>query len=215
MNDHVTEYIDREVFANTMLDKYYQKAPNSVVSDIGAGFGFMKPKIESIGGVWQPFDYYKKHEEITVWDLNKPEPTSAKKAGTVIFLEVLEHLSNPSLALNNIVNHMEQGAHIILTTPNPRSSKSVINLFQKGSLYSFQEKHIKEHHVFTPWEHVVRFLLETNGFEVLEYGIIDLNYQKRKPGNLKDRFKIMMERYIERKHPKSKGLSYGLVAKKI
>lgn len=215
MTNSIKEYIDREIFANTMLDKYYKKAPNEVVSDIGAGFGFMKSKIESLGKEWQPFDYYKKMEEITIWDLNRSEPPSVKKAGMVVFLEVLEHLSNPGLALKNIADHMAKGGYIILTTPNPRSSKSVINLFTKGTLYSFQEKHIKEHHVFTPWEHVVRFLLETAGFEILEYSIVDLNYQKRKPGNFKDRFKIMAERYIEKKHQKSKGLSYGLVAKKL
>jgi 2-polyprenyl-3-methyl-5-hydroxy-6-metoxy-1,4-benzoquinol methylase len=214
MKDSINEYINREVFANMMLDKYYQEAPNDIVSDIGAGFGFMKAKIESLEKQWQPFDYYKKHEEITVWDLNETAPNLAKKAGMVVFLEVLEHLSNPGLALKNIADHMEQGAFIILTTPNPRSSKSVINLYKKGALYSFQEKHIKEHHVFTPWEHVVRFLLESTGFEVLEYGVVDLNYRKRKPGNFKDRFKIIIERYIERKHPKSKGLSYGIVARK-
>ncbi len=214
MKDKITEYMNREVFANAMLDKYYKEAPNHIVSDIGAGFGFMKAKIKSLNRNWQPFDFYKKHEEITVWDLNNPEPTTAKKAGMVVFLEVLEHLSNPELALKNISNHMEQGAYIILTTPNPRSSKSIINLFRKGALYSFQEKHIREHHVFTPWEHVVEFFLEKVGFELLEYAIVDLNYQKRKPGNLKDRFKIMIERYIEKRNQKSKGLSYGMVARK-
>lgn len=48
-------YKNRACFANAMLDRYYAKAPSVVVSDIGAGFGHMKGKIESINGVWQPF----------------------------------------------------------------------------------------------------------------------------------------------------------------
>lgn len=212
--DNIKEYLNREVFAHQMLDKYHEKAPNVIVSDIGAGFGFMQDKILSLKKDWQPFDFYKKHEKITIWDLNNPEPKTAKKAGMVVFLEVLEHLSNPQLALHNISNHLEQGGYLILTTPNPRSSKSIFNLFKRGTLYSFQEKHIEEHHVFTPWEHIVRFLLENAGFEVLEYSIVDLNYQHRKPENLKDRLKIMIERYMERRNQKNKGLSYGLVARK-
>ena len=210
----IDTYNNRAVFANEMLDKYFSKAPNKVISDIGAGYGHMQQKIEAIGAQWQPFDYYQKMENSTIWDLNDEMPSSSKKAGIAVFLEVLEHLSNPLLSLQHIADHLEDGGYLILTTPNPQSSKNIINLALKGTLYAFQEKHLEEHHVFTPWEHIVRFFLEKSGFEVIEYAVVDTAYTKRKKTSLKGTFKYMLERILEKRNPKAKGMSYGLVAVK-
>ncbi len=203
---------DRETFANAMIDKYFQSLPNDVVSDIGSGWGHMKTKIKESGFKWQPFDYVRKIPEATIWDLNNPVPIDSKNAGGVIFLEVLEHLANPLLALKNIYDHMDKNGVLVLTTPNPQSSKNTLNLFLKGSLYAFQPKHLKEHHVFTPWEHIVKFYLENLGFEVVEYGIVDTHYKNYKPKNIKEFIKKRMENYIEKRNEKAQGMSYGLVA---
>ena len=212
MATKIDTYDNRAVFANEMLDKYFSKAPNKVVSDIGAGYGHMKQKIDAIGAEWQPFDYYQKIEKSTIWDLNDEMPKTSKKAGTAVFLEVLEHLPNPLLSLKNIADHIEQGGYLILTTPNPQSSKNIINLVLEGTLFAFQEKHLEEHHVFTPCEHIVRFFLENTGFEILEYAAVDIAYTKRKKTSLKDGFKFLLERFLEKRNPKAKGMSYGLVA---
>ena len=181
--EELKEFYNRADFANAMLDTYFGSAPNKVISDIGAGFGHMQSKVEGIGGVWQPFDYFKKMDWSIIWDLNNPCPTDTSKAGMVVFLEVLEHLPNPLLSLQHISNHMVVNGILILTTPNPQSSKNRLNLLLKGSLYAFQEKHLIEHHVFTPWEHIVKFHLESVGFKVLEYAIVDTSYQNRKTIN--------------------------------
>lgn len=198
-----------------MLDKYYATSPNATISDIGSGFGLMQGKVESLGAQWQPFDYVRKIEQSVIWDLNNSCPSEAKKAGTVLFLEVLEHLPNPLLSLQNIANHMELGGVLILTTPNPSSSQNTVNLFLKGRLYSFQEKHLVEHHVFTPWEHIVKFFLENCGFEILEYGIVDISNQFNRNSNVKGFIKRRIESFIEYRNPKAKGMSYGMVARKI
>lgn len=215
MNKEFKEFCNRAEFANTMLDSYCKEVPNKVISDIGAGYGHMQHKIESIGGIWQPFDYVKKMDFSIIWDLNNEVPNEVKKAGIVIFLEVLEHLENPFLGIQHIANHIEKGGILILSTPNPQSSKNRLNLLLKGTLYAFQEKHLQEHHVFTPWEHIVRFYLKQNGFEILEYAIVDTAYIKQKPTTFKGYVKYYLERFIEMNSPKSKGMSYGLVAKKI
>lgn len=208
-------YKDRAQFAHEMLHRYIEKAPNNVVSDIGAGYGHMQHKIESLGCVWQPFDYYKKMDYTLVWDLNYPCPPNTSKAGLVVFLEVLEHLDNPLLSLNHISNHMEKDSILILTTPNPQSSKNRLNLLLKGTLYAFQEKHLKENHVFTPWEHIVSHFLVKSGFKIVEYATIDTAYIKVRPTSLKGFIKYLLERIIEKMNPKSKGMSYGLVAIKV
>lgn len=208
----IENYLNRSEFAYAMLDTYSATFPSTIISDIGAGFGHMKQKIEAVGGVWQPFDYVKKMETSIIWDLNNPAPTNVSKAGVVIFLEVLEHLNNPFLALQNISNHMEKNGVLIMTVPNPQSSKNTLNLFLKGTLYAFQEKHLKENHVFTPWEHIVQYFLEQNGFEVVKYASVDTTYRKRKSTSVKDWFKIKIENFIEYRNPKAIGMSYGLVA---
>lgn len=210
----IETFENRSVFANIMLERYINACPNNIVSDIGAGFGHLRGKVESLGAVWQPFDYIKKTEKTIIWDLNNSAPKNLEKAGMVVFLEVLEHLANPLLGLQNISAHMQPGAHLILTTPNPRSSKNTVHLLLKGKLYAFQEKHLDEHHVFTPWEHIVQYFLEKSGFEMLEYSIVDTAYISRKPENIKDLIKKGAERILEKRNPKNRGMSYGMVAKK-
>lgn len=215
MKVKIKVYNHRSIFANEMLDKYFNTAPNAIVSDIGAGFGHMQSKIESLGATWQPFDYVRKIDKSIIWDLNNTCPSEAKKAGTVVFLEVLEHLGNPQLSLENITNHIEKEGILILTTPNPSSSQNTVSLLLKGRLFSFQEKHLVEHHVFTPWEHIVKYFLENCGFEILEYAIVDVSNQFNRNSNIKDFFKRRLEAFIESRNPKAKGMSYGIVARKI
>ena len=213
--DKIETYRNRANFAKTMLDRYYSKSPNLVVSDIGAGFGHMKDKIESLGRKWQPFDYVPKMDFSIIWDVNEPAPINTKKAGIVIMLEVLEHLPNPRCSLKNIADHMEKGSYLILSTPNPQSSKNRLHLLLKGTLYAFQQKHLEEYHVFTPWEHIVTQFLKEAGLEIQEYAIVDTKYKERNTTSLKDWFKKRIENFIERRSPLSKGMSYGIVAKKL
>jgi len=42
----IETFKNRGEFTNAMLDKYYAKTPNTVISDIGAGFGHTKEKIK-------------------------------------------------------------------------------------------------------------------------------------------------------------------------
>ncbi len=206
-----TIYSHRVEFANQKLEQLIQLAPNKIVSDVGAGFGHMKEKIEGLGATWQPFDYFKKMEKSIIWDLNTPAPTTVEKAGIVVFLEVLEHLSNPLTGLINIRNHIEKGGYLLLTVPNPAWSKSRLNLLFKGALFSFQPKHLEEHHVFTPWFHIVEYFLKENDFELLEYAIID---EPANPKTIKEKIKRSLESFIESRDIRSKGVSYGIVAVK-
>jgi hypothetical protein len=164
--------IDRGNWAELKLSEVINKLPNKTVSDIGSGFGWFRPIVEKYNLKWQPFDYVKKIEESTIWDLNNPAPENTEKPGFVVFMEVLEHLSNPELGIRNISNHIEKGGYMVLTTPNPLSAESKLTLFFKNNLYAFQPKHLIEHHVYVPLPHIVQFHLENNGFEILEVATI-------------------------------------------
>lgn len=164
--------LDRGQWAELKLSEVVDKLPNSTVSDIGSGFGWFGPIIKKYNLNWQPFDYVKKIEESTIWDLNNSVPENKKRPGFVVFLEVLEHLSNPELGIRNISNHIENGGYMVLTTPNPFSAESKFTMLFKNNLYAFQPKHLIEHHVYVPLPHIVQFHLENNGFRVLELATI-------------------------------------------
>ncbi|MFY0714767.1 hypothetical protein J1D01_13910 [Seonamhaeicola sp. NFXS20] len=50
---------------------------------------------------------------------------------------------------------------------------------------------------------------------MLEYAIVDVEYKSKKATSLKDWIKAKIEAYIEHRNPLAKGMSYGIVAKKI
>lgn len=160
--------LDRGQWAEVKLKQVIDQLPNKTVSDIGAGFGWFQPIAKQFQLEWQPFDYIRKIPESTLWDLNNPAPHNAIQPGFVVFLEVLEHLSNPELGIRNIANHIEKGGFMVVSTPNPLSAASKFSMVFKNRLYAFQEKHIVEHHVYVPLPHIVQFHLENNGFEVIE-----------------------------------------------
>lgn len=163
---------NRGEWAEIKLAEVVDKLPNKVVSDIGSGFGWFRPIVEKFNLQWQPFDYVKKIEESTIWDLNDTAPENVKSPGFVIFMEVLEHLANPELGIRNISNHINKGGFMVVTTPNPFSAQSKLSFLFKNNLYAFQPKHLAEHHVYVPLPHVVKFHLENNGFEILEEATI-------------------------------------------
>lgn len=210
--------INRKQWAERKLTQYYKNSPNIIVSDIGAGFGWFGSKVENLKLQWQPFDYIQKIPETIIWDLNNPSPKNVSKAGFVIFLEVLEHLANPELGIKNIANHIKKGGYIALSTPNPCHSKSKLTLLLKGYLYTFQPKHLKEHHVFVPWPHIVQFYLENHGFEILEYATIQkYSFPKFRfhYNYLKGIIKYLLEKFLEIIDAKAKGVTQVFFAKKV
>lgn len=164
--------LDRGQWAEAKLKQVIDQLPNKTISDIGAGFGWFQPIAKQFQLEWQPFDYIKQIDQTIIWDLNIPAPITAKKPGFIVFLEVLEHLSNPELGIRNIANHIESGGYIAITTPNPLSAASKFSILFKNALYAFQEKHIIEHHVYVPLPHIVKFHLENNGCEIIEMATI-------------------------------------------
>jgi SAM-dependent methyltransferase len=200
--------LDRGQWAELKLSEVVAKLPNTIVSDIGSGFGWFKPVVDKFNLQWQPFDYVKKIEESTIWDLNNPAPEQAKSPGFVVFMEVLEHLSNPELGIRNISNHIATGGFMVITTPNPLSAQSKFSLLFKHNLYAFQPKHLIEHHVYVPLPHVVKFHLENNGFEILEVatiGNIQLKKFKISIHYIKDLIGFLFLKFFVLLKPESKG----------
>lgn len=210
--------LTRGKWAEERLQKLLPTAPSNIVSDIGYGFAWMRDPVESLGGRWQGFDQILKAPGVLSWDLDGPAPGECPRPGVILLMEVLEHLSNPQIALHNIAEHLLPGGYMVMTSPNPAWSRSRVYALNHGVPYSFTPRHIREHHVFTTWPHIVEFMLRSSGFKVLEYVTISGGLSRGASSYPIDRAKTLaiavLCRLIELADPTSRGYTLGMVARK-
>ena len=205
-------------FAFATLQALMPSLPSKVVFDIGAGDAPMK-RIESIGLSWHGFDL-KSSPEISHWDLNSPCPKTELSAGAAILLDVIEHCVNPGLVLQNVSAVLHPNGRLILTTPNPRWSRSRIHSLFFGYPTCFTQSDLDtNHHVFTPWPHIMEKMLHDAGFEIDDYVTLDgktrlldrpISYSY--PAKCILRLGLMA---IEQLDSSACGMSYGLIARKV
>jgi SAM-dependent methyltransferase len=215
----VSLILSRYDYAHQCLQELLPLAPSNIVIDIGAGGGEMRSLTEASGGKWQGFDLHPQSPEICFWDLDLPAPTEYESAGIVILLDVVEHLNNPWLAVRHLVDILLPEGFLILTTPNPHWSRSRFYALAKGNLACFTQSDLDlNHHVFTPWPHIVEKLLKDTGFSIESY--VTLDGPTRWPGrpyNLRYPLRCAfacLNKTIEKYDPTACGMSYGIVARK-
>ena len=137
----------------------------------------------------------------------------------MFLLDVIEHLVNPGLALRHISDAMEQAGVLILTMPNPRWSGSRMHYLFRGTLSGFTQQDLDEnHHVFTPWPHVLQKFLRDAGLEIEAYVTLDgVARPFARPGKLfvPARYVLnLLQMGIERFDRSACGMSYALIARK-
>lgn len=164
--------LNRGRWAMLKIDEVIEELPNNMISDVGAGFGWLGKFIEERKLECQVFDRLKKTQHTIIWDLNYPAPEGVENAGAIVMLEVIEHLDNPELALKNTGKHLAKGGFLIFSSPNPYSAKTKFSQLFFNQYYAFQPKHLIEHHVYIPLPHILDFHLNNEGFERREYGIL-------------------------------------------
>jgi len=211
--------ISRYEWAEICLRELLPKSSSPVVSDVGSGDGRMRNITESAGGQWQGFDIAPQRPDIVSWNLDYPSPNESKSPGIILLLDVLEHLNNPWLNIQNLTDTLIPGGFLIITVPNPRWSRSRFNTLGKGYPACFTQSDLDlNHHVFTPWPHIVEKLLNDTGFNVEQY--VTLDGQTNLPGNPYNfRYPVryvfsLLNMVIEKYDPSACGMSYGIVAKK-
>jgi SAM-dependent methyltransferase len=205
----------RYQYADAILREYAQMRGTGVVFDIGAGKCPMKAPAEAAGLEWHGFDLFPETEIVHRWDLSEPCPISNKKADIILMMDVIEHLLNPGLALQNVVGALQPGGCLLLTMPNPHWSRSRIHHLMRGNLANFTQHDLDwNHHVFTPWRHVLEKILHDNGFEVLEYSTLDGQAARIKPfANPLSIFEGVIRKIIERSDKSARGMSYALLSR--
>jgi len=198
-----------------------QKLQTLSLFDIGSRDNILKKHLLKTPVEYRGFDLNPINTETGKWNIEEPFPYSHQPPHVVALLEVVEHLKNPGICLENIGKVVQPGGYLILTTPNPQWSTSRLSLLSTGVLTCFTQSDLDvNHHVFTPWVHVVKKLLHDAGFEIQEYvtlegktKIFDENLRGR--NILKKLIARAIKKLIERRDPASCGMSYGIVAKKI
>ncbi len=206
-------------YARDCVNKYIGGAPNTLVFDIGAGSAIMSPACAEVGAVWMGFDVNPQSPDVNVWNFEKGPCPESKKAGTILLLDVIEHLSDPWQGMRHCIDCLEPGGYVVLTAPNPRWSRSRWLAVFHGVPACFTEDDLeRNHHVFTTWPHIVEKLLEDVGCAVLEYVTLDGHttwpgLRRSPPWPHRYAF-AAMNKMIEIADPTACGMSYGVVARK-
>lgn len=189
------------------------------VFDIGSGNELMKEKILKLGAAYSSFDLFPPNDSVKKWNIEEPFPYEGK-ADVIIFLEVIEHLNNPYLALQNIYNVLNKGGVIVLSTPNPAWSGSQLSLLGNGYLDMFKIEDLElNHHVFIPWPHIVKHFFKEIGFKEIEYKSLGkkTSLSAYPFWGLKLPFRLIfrsIKKIIEFRNSNAVGALYGIVAKK-
>lgn len=211
--------LNRYQWAAQRLVELLPLSPSPIVNDIGAGAGDMHSLTQKAGGKWQGFDLFPKSPEIQQWNLDKPAPNECQSAGIILMLDVLEHLNNPWLGIQHLADTLLPGGFLILSVPNPRWSRSRFSALAQGYPACFTQADLDiNHHVFTPWPHIVEKLLTDTGFRIESY--VTLDGPTALPGppyNLRYPLRYafaLLNQGIERYDPTACGMSYGIVAQK-
>lgn len=210
-------FLNRGEWADLKLKELINELPNSIVSDIGAGFGWFGEKVKSNGLELQTFDLLKKNSNVIVWDLNYQAPIGVKAPGFIVMLEVIEHLSNPEQAIKNISDHINDDGYIVISSPNPFYSKNKFELLFNNRFYAFQTKHLIEHHVYIPLPHVLEFHMNNQGFQLIEHVILGKNDPPKLDFNfnyIKGFFRYIIEKILSGSVDLTKGSTQAFLFKK-
>jgi len=208
--------LSRYAYAEDVAKRRRGPANTKTIFDVGAGDGIMKRPLEAAGFTWFGFDIAAR-EGIGRWDLGNPCPVQDTAPDLVLWLDVIEHLANPGIALDHIAATMAPGAALLITTPNPRWSRSRLWALQSGYPACFTQADLDSNgHVFPVWPHVLQRMLTERGFTIAEYVTLDgattwpgAPYSLRYP--VRCAVAAMMIA-LERHDPTACGMSYGVVA---
>ncbi len=188
------------------------------VFDIGSGDERLARDVRNMGLEYLSFDVAPATATVRHWNIEEPFPYEGS-ADVVIFLEIVEHLNNPWLGVRNIARVLRPGGYLILSTPNPAWSASRLSLLGRGALTMFTEQDlILNHHVFTPWRHVVERLLLDNGITDLRFAALGkaTNILAKPFWGFKMPLRLvfrLMKTVIERVDRQARGAAYGVVGR--
>jgi 2-polyprenyl-3-methyl-5-hydroxy-6-metoxy-1,4-benzoquinol methylase len=146
-----------------------------VLLDYGAGVGNLTRRLLGLG-VFSDISAVDLLPEpaglkLSQWlhqDLNEPIPCHDAKFDVVIASEVIEHLENPRFTARELYRLCRPGGHVILTTPNNESIRSLLALAIRGHFVHFDKGWYPGHITPLVRKDLLRVLVEA-GFEPIGF----------------------------------------------
>lgn len=214
--------INRYDWAKQTISKIYkQESKEIILYDIGSRDAILKNYLSDKNIQYYGFDLDPLDKEVKKWDLEKKFSYSEIPHPHIItMLEVVEHLNNPGLCINNLSSLMKNGSYLLITTPNPGWSNSRLNFLFTGYLSCFTKADLDlNHHVFVPFPHIIEKLLNHENLKIIDFVTIDGSTKLFK--GYKKWYKFfyqlpyrLIKLLIETLSPSSKGMSYAILVKK-
>jgi len=209
--------VSRYGWSKKVLKKINSQSESKRVADVGCKNDKMKRVVNEFNMDWVGFDRNPENGVVKKCDIEMSK--LGGKFDIVMMLDVVEHLNNPWIGMSNISKSIKRGGYLVLTTPNPLWSRSRFHALVKGVPSCFTKSDLKlNHHVFTPWPHIIKKLLTDNEMEIKKYVTIDGKSNIPKdPSGLwyLARVSFAISRMaLEYYDKKSCGMSYGLIAQK-
>jgi len=78
-------------------------------------------------------------------DLNEPLPADDASFDLIVCAEVIEHLENPRAMCRELFRLLRPGGHLVLSTPNNESWRSIVALVLRGHFVAFGETSYPAH----------------------------------------------------------------------
>lgn len=207
-------------WAISLIDEMRKNSKNDfAIFDVGTQNEQLTNYLNSEGLILKSFDIFPKSSSVIRWDIEEPCPISAK-ADIIVFLEVIEHINNPVLALKNINDVLKPGGLLILSTPNPEWSRSKIEFILRGEMTMFTQNDLNvNHHVYPAIPKILKYQLEQLGFIDIRYKRLGTKTRLFDTNLLSKRLPIQMMlrifcKFLEVLNPRTVGGIYGFSCRK-
>ena len=136
---HVPEYTKYMSIIYGIVTKNKNKQK---IVDIPAGNGLLGQKLREVGHEVTLADINKEKKDYVYADMDQPLPFKDSEFDTVICMEGIEHLINPSLLISELCRISKKGGRIIISLPNLQNLYSRFCFMCTGLFYQFGPEHL-------------------------------------------------------------------------
>ncbi len=136
-----------EPIYSALLKEFKRVRARGRVLDFGAGAGELAhrlieaPDVSSVDAA-DLIRYRDAVDPRIRWhtaDLNAPLPMDAGAYDTIVASEIIEHLENPYSVAREWLRLLKPSGHLVCSTPNNESLRSVLALVQRGHFVAFSD----------------------------------------------------------------------------
>lgn len=151
---------------------------NSVASYL-VGVDYLQ---DDVAVIREKYGYEVYFADVTnIEDMRRVKDSIGNTVDVVVCGELIEHVDNPGLMLDNLKCFMEENTILIITTPNPFSYQRM-KLMTKGK---YESEWLNKEHVSWYSYQTLKQLLSRKGYAEVDYGYYDGEVQDKEEFKLK------------------------------